>query len=133
MSSQTANEKNKSPLVLGIVGIVVVGLLAVFYGLQMYSNSIPEQLVGRWRVVEGQGVNDIYNFRNDGNFEGTFYVDGRKGTQKSIVTVNGDLMKFATKNPITGEVKTRDHTIVKISDAELILEQKGDRSVLRRE
>lgn len=125
--------KNQKLLILiGLASVAVVCSVLAFYGLQSnLPQPLPKELVGRWEVVDGFGVGNIYEFYENGDFHGIFHFNGRTGERKSVVTIDGDQMRFKTKLPITGEFDVVEQTILKMSADELILEQNGERSVLR--
>lgn len=112
-----------------IVLVVLVMLLLLFgsFGVSFYLfryvlPRVPRELVGTWRVVEGDMKGATLQFGPFGSGSATmFNKQGKRETAESSVRVRGKRIFMTYKASGSGEEDTVIQTIVKLTDDELVI------------
>ena len=94
------------------------------------ASQIPRELVGSWQVTEGSLKGATLELRRDGTALAIVYRQGKKETTRSSIKVEGKTIFLATRDAIAGTDDTSMHTIVELTDDELVLRDE-DQSTYR--
>ena len=96
-------------------------------------SRLPAELLGTWRVVEGDMRGATLEFRRDGTMLGTFIQGDKEGTIEATVEVEGKTLRTTTVNPFTKRPETGAQTIIALTDTEFVTEEpRGSRIRMER-
>jgi uncharacterized protein (TIGR03066 family) len=109
-----------------LVGAAVVSFIVFRY----IAPRIPRDLVGTWKVVQGDLKGATLEFHWDGTAYASQYKGGKKETLESSVRVEDKQILMTYKNPANGKEETFVQTIVKLTDDELVIRDQ-DRNTYR--
>jgi uncharacterized protein (TIGR03066 family) len=117
------------------LAVVAIGATAT-YALFAYVifPKIPNELVGRWRVVSGQLQGATFEFHRNGTMIGTMTVNGKDNMLEGTAQSDGKTLHTTTTNPLTGKAETGTQTIVTLTETEFVTEDaRGTRITMRRQ
>jgi hypothetical protein len=104
-------------LLLCLVGSGVVSFVAFSYIL---VPSVPRELIGTWRVVEGAYKGATFECSWNGNAIFSVQKKGKTESDKSTIKVRGKRIFLTGKDPITGQEDTLILVILKLTEDELV-------------
>jgi hypothetical protein len=97
-------------------------------------SRIPHEMVGTWVVIEVKsngGANTdeslkggTLEFRRDGTMIGKVNMDGKEGTIKAAVEVEGESLRITSVNPQTGQAVTDVQTIRTLEGDHFVIEDR---------
>jgi uncharacterized protein (TIGR03066 family) len=94
---------------------------------------LPQELVGTWRVVEGDMRGATFEFRRDGTMLGRYIQGSKEGIIEGTVAVEGKTLRTATIKPFTKRTETGAQTIIALTDTEFVTEEpRGSRIRMER-
>jgi hypothetical protein len=139
-SPQPPPEKTGAPsakmrwlVALTFIALVGAGVYTIlhFYIL----TRVPLAMVGTWVVMEvktkGGGKIDEslkggrLEFRRDGTMIGKVNMDGKEGTIKGTVEVEGQTLRITSVNPITGQPVTDVQAIRTLESDQFVIEDRN--------
>jgi uncharacterized protein (TIGR03066 family) len=111
-------------LVWLLAGCCLVGAGLATYYLVDYVlwPRIPRELVGKWQVSGGPQNGVILEFQANGAFQATLMEGIKGGVVFARAEVDGHLLHIVSENRETGQQITKTHTIKKLTENELYLE-----------
>src|SRR5262249_19002732 len=121
----------KCAVVLLVIALTAGAAFVVFE--LVLPGPIPRELVGRWRVVGGQMNGATFEFQRDGTMLGRLTINGKEGLIEGKAAVNGKTLRTTTTNPFTGGAETGAQTVVTLTEAEFVTEDRtGTRITMKR-
>jgi uncharacterized protein (TIGR03066 family) len=112
---------------LWLVLLLVVAFVASFYVFRVVVPTVPYELVGTWRVVDGDMKGATLEFHWDGTGYAAMDKQGKKEVAESSVKVRGKRIYMTYKGGMPGLPDTVIQTILKLSDDELIIRDQDER------
>ncbi len=111
-----------------IVVCVLAGAATGYFIFDQYVWArVPPELVGTWGVEGGEQDGATLEFQRNGEFRGRVNNRGREEIIKSQVTAAGNVLRFTSAHPTTGQVSVQTQTIKKLTATELVLEDEKGR------
>jgi hypothetical protein len=103
-------------MLLLLVGASVISFVLFRFVLP----TVPRELVGTWRVVEGpfKGATFECSWTGTGIF--SLYSDGKRKSTESSIRVRGKRILMTSENPVTKVEDTLILTILRLTDDELV-------------
>ena len=117
-----------------IMALCLVGSTVVSFAIFKYiASSIPQELVGTWKVTEGPLKDATLEFRWYGTAIATENVKGKKVETTQSVKVVGNKILLTSRDDKTGKQDTVSQTILKLTEDELVFRDEDRRTyTLRR-
>jgi uncharacterized protein (TIGR03066 family) len=118
-------------LALCLCGSTIVSFVGFKYlGPALVAPSIPEELVGTWKIATGGMKGATLEFTWHGTAIATEHKQGKTETTHSSVKVEGNKILLTSRKDDTGEPETFVQTIVKLTGNELVIRDE-DRQTYR--
>jgi uncharacterized protein (TIGR03066 family) len=119
------------PLVVLVIAVVAGASYALFD--YVLPARLPAELVGTWRVVEGDMRGATMEFRRNGTMLGKFVQGDKEGIIEGTAEVDGNTLRTTTVNPYTRRPETGAQTIITLTDTEFVTEEaRGSRIRMER-
>jgi hypothetical protein len=118
---------------LAPIALILLAAAGTYAGLHFYVLArVPNAMVGTWVVVDvktrGSGKTDDslkggrLEFHRNGTMIGKVNMDGKEGTIKASVEVEGDILRITSVNPKTGQTMTDVQTIRTLEGDRFVIE-----------
>jgi uncharacterized protein (TIGR03066 family) len=118
-------------LAIVLVGVVAAASCAVF--AFVLPDSIPPEVVGKWRVTGGDWQGMTLEFTRNGTMIGKATINGSDRELEGQATVSGNTLRTTTTNPFTGKAETGTQAIITLTETEFVVEdQQGRRTTMTR-
>jgi hypothetical protein len=112
-------ERNRR--LLWILFICLAGSTAVSFIVFRYVvASVPREIVGTWRVVEGDYKGATFECSWSGSGIFTMSKNGKRESTESSIRVRGKRIFMTSKHPLTNAEDTLILLILKLTDDELV-------------
>ena len=109
-----------------IIGLFVVAVTGTYLFVKFFvPMPLPNEVVGTWRVANGELKGSTFHFERDGSFR--TQVDGKP--VEAVVRFNGTNLQFIWNNPVTGQNEVETQTIKHVDAKELVLQVPSGQSV----
>lgn len=118
----------------------VAGLLVLLGGGATFAlfefvilARLPPELVGKWRAVGGPFDGLTLEFKRNGTMIGEIIKEGKENRLEGKAEVVGKTLRTTTVNPLTEQAESGTQTIVRLTETELVTEDKnGVRITMKR-
>ncbi len=111
------------------VAAVVLGYFVVTWLLRP---TLPDSIVGEWRMAGGDIDGTRFSFARDGTFKAKLTVNGKEVEVQAHVEMHDDTLRYTILNPATGKNEIKIQTIKSLTDQEMVVEENRQQSRLVR-
>jgi uncharacterized protein (TIGR03066 family) len=112
---------------LGLMLLLLVGSTVVSFVVFRYiAPRVPPELVGTWRVVDGDMKGATLEFRWYGTGYATMVKQGKQETAESSVRVRGKRIYMTYQGPRPNDEDTVIQTILTLTDDELVIRDQDE-------
>jgi uncharacterized protein (TIGR03066 family) len=118
-------------LFVGALFLVSAGV-AYFTVAWFLRPTLPDEIVGDWRIEGGEMNGTRVSFARDGTFTTFVLNDGKEVEVKATVRKQGDTLCYTMTLPNTGQKVTRTQTIKSLTERQMIVEENRQQSRLVR-
>jgi uncharacterized protein (TIGR03066 family) len=111
---------------------LVAGAVAYFALGWFLRSTLPDEIVGDWRIEGGEMNGTRVSFASDGTFKTLVTVDGKDVEVRATVQKHGNTLHYTMTLPDTRQRMTRTQTIKSLTGREMIVEEDREQSRLVR-
>jgi hypothetical protein len=113
--------------------LFLVAGAGVYFALAWYLRpTLPDEIVGDWRIEGGEMNGTRVSFARDGTFKTFVIVDGKEVEVKAAVQKHNDTLHYTMVLPDTGQQVTKTQTIKSLTEREMVIEENHQQSRLVR-
>jgi uncharacterized protein (TIGR03066 family) len=129
--AQTPRRSMRRWLAAGAL-FLIAGGAAYLATSWLLRTTLPDDIVGEWRIEGGEMNGSRVSYARDGTFKTLVTVEGKEVEVKATVQKDGDTLRYTIVFPDTGKVMTRTQTIKSLTASEIIVEENRQQSRLVR-
>jgi hypothetical protein len=111
---------------------LVSAVVAYFLVTALLRPTLPDSIVGDWRIEGGDLKGARFSFTRDGKFKAVLTVNGRPVEVDALVEKRDDTLRYTIVNPATGKKEIKVQTIKSLTEREMIVEENRQQSRLVR-
>ena len=116
---------NKGRWAVALFCVLLAGVGAFAYFEYVLVSRLPQAIVGKWVVVEGEMEGATAEFFRNGKMVWKVNVKGKNETSNGRAELDGTILRTTITNPITGETITDTQTIHILTSNHFIIEDQN--------